>query len=60
MQEVLAAVKRSQIIEEEYSKRGRTREQYRALRELDSLNSFDVRMRKPSIFNARQQTASIW
>jgi len=43
MQEESDAVKGSQIIKE-YSKRGRTREQYRALIELESLNSFDVRM----------------
>jgi hypothetical protein len=59
MPEESAAVKGSQITEE-YSKRGRTKEQYKALRELDILNSFEVRMTKLSIFNARQQTASIW
>jgi len=30
----------------------------KALRELENLNSVDVRMTKPSILNARQQTAS--
>jgi len=40
MQEESAAVKGSQRMEE-YSKRGLTRQQYRDLRELESLNSFD-------------------
>jgi len=59
MSEDSAAVKGPRRIEE-YSKSGSTREQYKALRELEMLNSVDVRMTKPTILNALQQTASIW
>jgi len=41
-----------------FQKRGLTREQYKALGDLESLNSVDVSMPKQSMFNARQLTAS--